>query len=99
MRFDTSTADKLFEHTYKNNKKEIDDVVAAVREEAGKFTNPKGISKYGMKLSSVPGSIYNAFCHRYGRLIWQDPHFIQWFLKKCPYFKYVPSVQWTTSRF
>lgn len=99
MGFDARSADDILNLTYKFHKREIDDVVAAIREEAGKFKHPKGMSKFGMKLGSIPGCIYDAFCHAYGRFIWQDPHFIQWILGKFSHFKYVPSVRWTTSRF
>lgn len=99
MSFNKLTAENILNCTYVNHKKEIDDFLAAIKEEAGKFTNPKGISKSGMKLASLPGPIYDAFCHGFGRFIWKDPDFIVWFLKKCPHFKYVPSVQWNTSRF
>ncbi len=91
--------DDVINYAYTKHKKAIDDVVDGIREESGKLINPKGISDFGMKLASIPGDIYDAFCHTHGRLCWQDPHFIQWFLKKYPHFKYVPSVSWTTSRF
>lgn len=79
--------------------KDTTDVIAGIREEAGKLVHPKGIGDYGLKLASIPGDVYDAMCYTYGRFCWQDPHFIQWFLAKYPHFKYVPSVQWTTSRF
>lgn len=92
-------ADDVSAEAFKLYTKEVKSVVSGIREEASKFTNPKGISGYGLRLASIPGDIYNAFCKSHGRFCWQDPHFIQWFLKKYPYFKYVPSVTWTTSRF
>jgi len=100
MGFDNGTnSDEIINHVYNTHTKEVNDVVSGIREEAGKFKNPKGIAQSGMKLASIPGDIYDAFCHTHGRLCWQDPHFIQWFLGKYPHFKYVPSVNWTTSRF
>lgn len=99
MGFDIGTADDVMKYALKNHTKDITDVVGGIREEAGKFKHPKGISDFGMKLASIPGDVYNAFCQTHGRFCWQDPHFIQWFLGKYPHFKYVPSVRWTTSRF
>ncbi len=92
-------ADDVLKFTYSNHKKDIDDVMAGIKEESGKLIHPKGISDAGMKLASIPGDVYDAFCHSHGRFCWQDPQFVQWFLKKYPHFKYVPSVSWTTSRF
>lgn len=92
-------SDRVLNQAYKIHKADIDGVVAGIREESSKLSNPNGISKNAMKVGSIPGDVYDAMCFTYGRFCWKDPKFTLWFLEKYPHFKYNPSSTWTTSRF
>jgi len=78
------------EHVYKYHGKTIKGQMDAIKD-ASVNMKPKGISKYGMKVASIPENVYDMLIQKYGRNCLQDPKFLIWFLNKHPHFKYFPN--------